>query len=364
MKILFLLFCVLLAQGILFGLRFLLKKRRTVLLRVVLFLVKAVLIPVMGLAVVFFDGYLFWHIPYLTNALYIALIGDVAADLLAAACWLFTKDRKFKTAAVASLVLSVTLMVLGSWNATHIVPREFEFTSDKLSGEYTVIFVSDTHVGSAQSFGVLEKMVEDMVAEQPDYIILGGDIVDEFTTREEMQDTFALFGSTGVPTFFIYGNHDRQALADYADGRLYTEEELVEAIEGSGVVILSEEFTVLGDDLVLLGREDASQPERRADSTTLVSPSADAFLLCADHSPYMTQDIEIIQADLQLSGHSHAGQLFPNQAVYNFAGFDAYGVYERFGTTLYVSSGAGTWRVPFRSEERCTYDVIRLIPAA
>lgn len=363
MKILFLLLFVLLAQVLLFGLRFLMRKRRSIVLRVLIFVVKVVLVPVLALAVVFFDSYLFWHITELTCAVYIAILGDVIVDLLSAIYWLFTKKRNAVAFGAVSVVLSVVLLAVGAWNATHIVRNEWEFASEKLDQDYTVIFVSDTHVGSAQSFGTLEKMVEDMKQAEPDYIILGGDIVDEFTTKEEMQKTFALFGSTGIPTYFIYGNHDRQGLFEYADGRLFREEELVEAIEASGITILSEEYVQLSEDLVLLGREDASQPERRVDSSTLVSPAPDAFLLCADHSPYMTQDIEAVQADLQVSGHSHAGQLFPNQAVYNLAGFDAYGVYERFATTLYVSSGASVWRVPFRSEERCVFEVIHLIPA-
>lgn len=363
MNVLLLLFFVLLAQGLLFGLRYALRNVRSIWLRIAIFVVKAVLVPVAALAVIFFNAQIFWRSTFLSCGLYIALFCDVIADILAAVCRLFTKKRMLTATGIISAVLSIVLMGAGAWNVAHITSNEFVFPSDKLNRDYTVIFVSDTHVGSAQSFSTLEKMVEDMKQVQPDCIILGGDIVDEYTTREEMQETFALFGSTGIPTYFVYGNHDRQAMANYANGRQFSEADLEAAIEQSGVTILQEEFVQLAEDLVLLGREDAGMPERRVDSSTLISPVPGAFLLCADHNPYMTQDIEAVKADLQISGHSHAGQLFPCQALYNLAGFDAYGVYERFDTVLYVSSGAGSWQVPFRSEERCVFDVIRLVPA-
>ena len=63
------------------------------------------------------------------------------------------------------------------------------------------------------------------------------------------------------------------------------------------------------------------------------------FVLSIDHSPYEKADIIEIRADLQLSGHSHAGQLFPLQVVYTIAGFNAYGWYRHGETDMFVSCG-------------------------
>ena len=85
-------------------------------------------------------------------------------------------------------------------------------------------------------------------------------------------------------------------------------------------------------------------------------------MLLVDHSPYQTEEIEQSHADLQLSGHSHAGQLFPLQMIYNLTGYDAYGEYHHGETVLYVTSGASGWCIPFRTEEGCHYEMITLAP--
>ena len=88
--------------------------------------------------------------------------------------------------------------------------------------------------------------------------------------------------------------------------------------------------------------------------------SYNAYVLMVDHAPYVTQDIIDSGADLQLSGHAHAGQLFPLQGVYRLAGYDAYGFFRHGDTDLYVSAGASGWSFPFRTEAGCHYEVITL----
>ena len=89
-----------------------------------------------------------------------------------------------------------------------------------------------------------------------------------------------------------------------------------------------------------------------------------SFVLLADHSPYETEDIIASGADLQISGHTHAGQLFPLQWIYRLAGYDAYGWFHHGETDVYVSSGASGWGFPFRTEAGCHYEVVTLQPSA
>ncbi len=69
-------------------------------------------------------------------------------------------------------------------------------------------------------------------------------------------------------------------------------------------------------------------------------------------------------ADLQLSGHTHAGQLFPLKTIYKPAVKYVYGKYtvssSPYNKYLYVSSGFSGWVLPFRNEEHCNYEVINL----
>ena len=68
-------------------------------------------------------------------------------------------------------------------------------------------------------------------------------------------------------------------------------------------------------------------------------------------------------ADLQLSGHTHAGQFFPLKLLYPLF-TPTYGEYEYDnGAKLIVSAGASGWRFPFRTEAHCSFEVVDLLPA-
>lgn len=168
-----------------------------------------------------------------------------------------------------------------------------------------------------------------------------------------------------APTYFVFGNHDRQPDADLVGGRSYTDEELAATIKGNGITMLVDEYVVVSDDLVLLGREDMSRGDDRQPGSALTSqnPDASAFLLVADHQPYTDEeDAAAIHADLQISGHTHAGQLFPLQFVYNMVGLPAYGEHTLGGNHLFVSSGQSGWGFPLRTEARCTWNLVTLSP--
>ena len=68
-----------------------------------------------------------------------------------------------------------------------VTPEYHSLASPKLTEAHRVVFVSDLHVGSSQSFDVTRKTIEMIGSEHPDFVILGGDITDDYTTKEEME---------------------------------------------------------------------------------------------------------------------------------------------------------------------------------
>lgn len=297
--------------------------------------------------------------PALT-VIYAALLTDAAAGLIYG---IYTsakkKERSYAVKRVLSLVLSLAFFAFGVWNMETVVPNRTVFTSPKLKEKHTLAFIADLHVGSAQPFSVTQKTIEAVKAEKPDALILGGDITDDYTTADQMRDAFSLFSDFGAPVYYVYGNHDLQPHADYANGRQFTEEELRETLERFGITLLVDEFAELAPDLTLLGRQDLSV--ERADSESLKAPDADAYLVVADHQPNGFKEAAAAGADLQLSGHTHAGQLFPLRAFYSLIGYCC-GVYREGDSSLLVSSGACGWRFPMRTESRCHYEVVELLP--
>ena len=298
----------------------------------------------------------------LMMALYAALLPEALADAL---CSLFfairKKERRFMAVRVTGLVFGAAFFVFGVINMQTVTPEYHTYTSAKLVQPHTVVFIADLHVGSAQPFGVTEKTVAEVKALRPDATVLGGDIVDDYTTKEEMEAAFRLFADFETPVYFVYGNHDRQGHAQYAGGRKFTPEELEAALAQNGVILLQDGFAEIAPDLLLLGREDLSEGEARADISALQNPAPEKYLIVADHQPNAFKENLSAGADLQLSGHTHAGQLFPLGTLYPLIGY-CYGDYTEGSAVMNVSAGACGWRMPLRTQAGCHYEVISLLP--
>ena len=331
-------------------------------LHIVMIIVKALV----AVAIAYFVlatsiGFFFWT-SYVLMTLHIVLFGDVCGDIIMLP-FVIKKKENVLTAfhvAVCSLC-TVIYLVYGMFNSALVTGHNLTFESDKLKNEYRVIFLSDLHMGSSQSERTIEKAVKKIKDENPDYVLFGGDITDEYTTKEEMEQVLLLLGSIDAPKYYVYGNHERQTYSNLTGGSTYSREDLDRALEVAGMNVLKDEWVQVEDDLVFLGREDVYYPERKAVEDIPERPEG-AFVLAVDHTPYVTEDIVKSGADLQISGHTHAGQVFPLKWVYRAAGFDSFGYFKHGDTTVYVSSGIGGWGFPFRTEEQCRYEVITLKP--
>ena len=299
----------------------------------------------------------------LMMALYVALLADAAADAVYSfVCTIRKKERRFGIYKTVSLACAVLFLVYGMVNMETVTPNYHTYTSEKLTGEHQIVFVADLHVGSAQPISVTKRTIDEIGALHPDAVILGGDIVDDYTTYGDMAAVFRWFGDLEAPVYYVYGNHDRQGHAEYAGGRKFTPDQMEEVMANCGITVLKDEYVQLSSDLVLLGREDISEGDARADASELSDPFPGAYLIVADHQPGEAKQNLVTGMDLQLSGHTHAGQLFPLRAFYNLIGY-CYGDYDVNGAVLNVSAGACGWRMPIRTEARCQYEVITLKPA-
>lgn len=360
------------AWAVLFAVQIPLRIRWHPVLRIIAIIVKVVLIP--GTAILFVAvvcGFSYRHGDIL-NAVYIALIADTAADVIGFFAGLFRRKRPespgrlhFPTlCGVLSLIFCAALFVYGTWNAGNVTEQKHVWEAEGLERQHTFAFVADIHAGQAMSEEKLWELCLQINAESPEFVILGGDVTDELTSYEDMTAVYRILSEIEAPVYFVYGNHDRQPDASLMGGRTYTDEQLTEEIRKAGIRILSDEFVKISDDLVLLGREDLSRDERIA-WNGLSDPFGDgAALVVADHQPYDEDQLAVEVSALQLSGHTHAGQLWPLRAFYRYIlGLPAYGEFEEPGTRLYVTAGTFGWMIPMRTERHCEWDLITLQPA-
>lgn len=309
------------------------------------------------------NSMLTWRVPLLFGGLYIAFFADLIRDVISLLCIIFRQKKLLiKHSVPLTIICTALVLIYSVINMQVIRPNHLTFTSEKLKSEHKFIFLADLHYGTAQRKESFEKALREISEQKPEFIILGGDITDEYTSKEEMLQLYARFGALDIPIYFIYGNHDRQDNASLAGGMKYTEEELAETMRTNGVTIVKDDYVRLADDLILLGREDPSRPEERLSPGDLPARPGEGYLISIEHTPYQPEDILAQNADLQLSGHTHDGQYFPLHTVYSLLGLYVKGYYRVGDTDLYVSPGIAGWAIPTRTESHCMYEVITLHP--
>lgn len=260
-------------------------------------------------------------------------------------------------------VLAVFLMLgYGYYNVGHIDRTEYIIETDKVSNDYRIVFISDTHYGTVQNPAVLQELMAEIGTLEPDFIVLGGDIVEGGTSKESMEEVFCMMGKldSRYGIYYVYGNHDRQ---EDREKRSYTDQELEQAITDNGIIVLQDEYVRIGNDLILAGRDDMGlhgKSERLSAEEILEGADRERYIIMLDHQPVETAMNGGAGVALQLSGHTHAGQAFPGGLFMRVMGMPCYGEYQENGCELIVSSGASVGVFPIRTEKHCEYVVIEL----
>ncbi|MEU1182176.1 metallophosphoesterase [Streptomyces sp. NPDC005820] len=217
---------------------------------------------------------------------------------------------------------------------------------------YRIAVVSDIHLGPVLGRGFAQKVVDTINATQPDLIAVVGDLVDG-----SVKD----LGPAAAPlarlrarhgSFFVTGNHE------YFSGA----EQWVEEVRRLGIDPLENERTELPW-FDLAGVNDiAGESEGQGPDFTKALGDRDTTRACVllAHQPVQIHDAVRHGVDLQLSGHTHGGQLFPGNLIAEAANPTLAGL-ERYGDTqLYVSRGAGAWGPPTRVGAPSDITVIEL----
>jgi len=251
---------------------------------------------------------------------------------------------------VLSVFGIVTVTVLAGYlNARSPRIRTLDLTIPKNSHglkSLNIAVASDIHLGTLVCKARLEEIVRDINALNPDLVLLPGDVVDEDlgpVIRQNLGETLRSIQSKyGV--FAITGNHEYIGGVEAAC-RYLTEH---------GIVMLRDSSLEIAGSFTLVGREDRSLRQfegKRRKPLEEIMASIDKSLpiILMDHQPFGLDEAVKNGVDLQLSGHTHHGQLWPfnfiTEKVYELS----WGYLKKGNTHFYVSCGAGTWGPPVRT---------------
>lgn len=257
------------------------------------------------------------------------------------------------------LLVTVIVFTYGLVNVRNIVKTEYDIATDKnIRAEgYKIALLSDVHYGKLNNKSDLERIAESLSAEDIDIVIMCGDIVDEDTTKAQMQEIFLILGNikSSYGSYFIFGNHDKQP---HNKRPLFTEIELISVIEQNGITVLEDEAVNIGGDILLVGRRDRNG-EGKSVEELLIGADSSKYVIFADHEPYDFKIKSDAGVDLQLSGHTHGGQLFPVGTFMNLfnIGDMVYGKKQVGSMTAITTSGI-TGSHPIRTQGKSEYVVI------
>lgn len=279
------------------------------------------------------------------------LSGAVTADQ----AFTFRKISWFTTLLVSSLVIFA-----GFLNALHPVVREYNINIDKKAGEiktFRIAAVSDIHLGSIIRKRSIRILSDKLGETKPDVIFLLGDIVDGEIGPVMRGDLLKYFTCPRCRDgmYAITGNHE------FIGGANIT----IPYIEKNGIRVLKDEVIVLDGQIQVIGRLDRDGlrfgGRSRAPLSELINRTDTLKpVIVLDHQPVSIDEAVNAGADLQLSGHTHNGQMWPLNYLTSKIYKVSYGYRKIGNTNIIVSSGFGIWGPRVRLGSRPEILVVNL----
>ncbi len=257
--------------------------------------------------------------------------------------WILAPTPALKVYAVVVLLL----LLWGAVEGRQLRVVETHIRSPRIpagAAPVRIVQISDTHVGLTQGADVFRKIMSKVQAARPDMLVCTGDLLDAESPRsQECRDLLA--GLTPpLGKFAVTGNHEFYAGIDSS----------IELMESAGLEVLRGQFMPVNSWLTVAGVDDPAGLDRgfggaKVDEQALFAQVDSApFVLFLKHRPLLS-DHAAGRVQLQLSGHTHGGQIFPFHLALPFFYPLGHGLMrpER-DCRVYVSRGSGNWGPPLR----------------
>jgi uncharacterized protein len=242
----------------------------------------------------------------------------------------------------------IFITVIGTYNAknSYVKSIDIKVNKDSLKEPLNIVMVSDIHLGNIIRNERLKTMVEEINSLNPDIVIIAGDIIDSDINpflNHSMASEFSNL-KTRYGTFATLGNHDILTKS---------EDEIVRILKENSITVLRDEVTLVNNSFYIIGRDDitvsrfTNKPRASLGDLTKDLDKSKP-LIVIDHNPKYLNESFDANIDLQLSGHTHKGQIAPGNIVTNKLFEVHYGHLKKENLNVVVSSGYGTWGPPIR----------------
>lgn len=338
----------------------------------------AFLLPKSAVAIVIRRISTYWIGIMLYSLLYVVLF-----DLLR----LIAKHTKLKNTllfsrgsviSIGSVVVAcaVATCLYGIFNARNIKVNEYSVTVNKSCGSdkhLKAVLVADLHMGYAIGVDHITNMVEKINEQDADIVIIAGDIFDNsYDGMDDPEGIKAQLKSikSKYGVYAVYGNHDidEKILMGFTfdwGGKQLHSEKMTNFMKECNIKLINDESVLINDEFYLVGRRDTDKPGTedgtRAEISELtkdLDKTKPIFVL--SHEPDELQKTADAGADIDFSGHTHDGQLFPGNLTIGLFWENPCGMIKKDNMYSIVTSGVGVYGTFMRvgtDAEICTVDI-------
>lgn len=261
--------------------------------------------------------------------------------------------------------LVVGFSIYGSFHAKVIKVHPYEVTIEKSCSnrnELKVVLLADLHLGYNYGKREISRMVTKVNAQNPDLVLIAGDIFDNeydaVQDPERIAEKLSEMKST-YGTYGVFGNHDvsERLLGGFSvslDADEVRDSRFDTFAEKANITILDDESVCIDDAFYLVGRMDASKPgdgtkNRMTPEEILKDLDKSKPILVMEHQPKQLQELSDAGADMQLCGHTHDGQLFPGNLLLGLIWENPCGYLQKGNLHSIVTSGVGVWGPAMRT---------------
>lgn len=285
---------------------------------------------------------------------------------------LIPKSWLFSNGYTSIGILAMMLAIFGYGNIHYYnkVREAIDIKTDKVK-PIKIVLMSDLHLGYHNRKAEFRRWVDMINAEQPDLILIGGDIIDISVCPLLEENMAEEFHRLKAPIYACLGNHE------YYSG----EPKAQQFYKDAGIHLLRDSIVRIGNqsdkngkmgNLVIIGRDDRTNLHRKSIAEIIAQTNANDsasakvidskkdFTILLDHQPYHLEEAEQNGIDFQFSGHTHHGQVWPISWITDAIYEDAFGPLQKGKTQYYVSSGMGIWGGKFRIGTRSEYVVLTI----
>lgn len=241
------------------------------------------------------------------------------------------KNKYLDKSFYLTFIIPIIIVIIGNINVNNIVITRYNLSNPDISKDIRVSYISDVHLSTLDK-KKLDNLVKIVNDNNYDIFVIDGDLVDEFSTDKKIKEVIEELGTikTKYGLYYVEGNHDLLTNKN----RTYLTENNFTVLEDSKVLI--------DDNYYLVGRRD-KKDKLRTDLNSLTY-NLDKPVILLDHQPNIEKNMDP-RVIIQLSGHTHAGQIWP------LGYFLKYGYYP--DKRLIVSSGVGVWHNKVRTSKHC-----------